>query len=99
MSGLMEILLILAIILGIFLLPKLLSRQPESEIQRSDRGLRLTVWKRLAITASLLWPVLLALYLKPWNNHWHIFLYVAVGPVVLAWGISWVVSGFRKERK
>ena len=96
MSGLMEILLIIALILGIFMLPRLLNRQQKNEIQRTDQGPDLSGWKRLAILASFLWPALLALYLKPWNSHWHIFFYVAVGPVVLAWGISWVFWGFRK---
>jgi len=99
MSGLMEILLIVAIILCIFMLPGLLRRQQENEVRPTDQGLGLTGWRRLAILASLLWPALLALYLKPWNSHWHIFLYVAVGPVVLAWGICWVFSGFRKLGK
>ncbi|HHF51509.1 MAG: hypothetical protein JRJ86_00095 [Deltaproteobacteria bacterium] len=99
MSGLMEILLIVAIILGIFMLPRLLRRQQENEVRPADQGQGLSGWKRLAILASFLWPALLALYLKPWNSHWHIFLYVAVGPVALAWGILWIFSGFRKQEK
>ena len=99
MSGLMEILLIVAIILGVFMFPGLLRRQQKNVVRPTDQGLGLTGWKRLAILASLLWPALLALYLKPWNSHWQIFLYVAVGPVVLAWGLLWVFSGFRKQEK
>jgi uncharacterized membrane-anchored protein YitT (DUF2179 family) len=99
MSGLMEILLIVVIILGIFTLPGFLRRRQKYEIQRIDQGLILTGGKRLAILASLLWPALLALFLKPWDSHWQIFLYAAFGPVVLAWSISWVLSGFRKQGK
>ncbi len=97
MSGFMEILLIVVIVIGIFMLPRLINRKPESE--PLDRGLRFSGWMRTAILASLLWLAILALFLKPWNNHWHIFFYGAVGPVALAWGIFWVFTGFRKEGK
>ena len=99
MSGLMEILLIVAIILGILLLPKMLSNQPKQVIQQPYPGLNLTGWNRLAIVASLLWPMLTAFYLKPWNNHWHLFFYIAAGPLIVGWGTFWVISGFRKKGK
>ena len=95
----MEILLIVAIVLAIFMLPRMLSRQHKDDIQRPDPGPGLSGWKRMAILASFLWPALMALYLKPWDSGWHIFFYVAVCPVLLAWGISWVFSGFRKQEK
>jgi hypothetical protein len=96
MSGLTELLLIIAIILGILLLPKTLRRPQEADMRQSDQGLGLTGWHRLAIVASILWPTLLALYLEPWNTDWLIFLSIGVFPIGLAWGIYWVLSGFRK---
>jgi hypothetical protein len=99
MSGLMEILLIVLIALGIFVFPRLLAGKPEERNNPPVRSYRLSGWIRLALMASFLWPVLLALYLKPWDKHWNVFLYVAVGPVALAWGVFWVVSGFRKKEK
>ena len=99
MSGLTEILLIVAIILGIFMLPRLLKSQPENQIQRSDQNRRLTGWKRLAILASILWPAFFALYLKPWNSPWQIFFYMGICPVIAGWGIFWVFSGFKKRDK
>lgn len=97
MSGLTEILLIVAIVVGILFLPGLKNKKSEKATQLLDRVSRISGWMRLAILASLLWPAFVALYLKPWNNHWHIFLYVAVGPVALTWGIFWVFSGFKKR--
>ncbi|MBW1862377.1 MAG: hypothetical protein JRJ02_08395 [Deltaproteobacteria bacterium] len=97
MSGLIEILLIVAIVLGVLFLPVLMNKKSEKATQRLDRVLKISGWMRLAILASLLWPALVALYLKPWNNLWHIFFYVAVGPVALTWGIFWVRSGFKKR--
>ena len=97
MSGVMEILVVVLIIVGIFMLPRLLNRNPESDTKPQARGMRFSWRMRTAILASLLWPAALAFFLKPWNNHWVIFIYIAVGPVVLAWGIFWVASGFRKD--
>ncbi|MFC1838188.1 hypothetical protein ACFL1N_01305 [Thermodesulfobacteriota bacterium] len=97
MSGLMEIVIIVVIILGILLLPRMLNRQPEPEIRPLNRGLKLTGWKRMAILASFLWLSFFALYLRPWNNEWHIFFYVGLSPIVLSWGIFWIFLGFRKK--
>jgi len=69
MSGLTEILLIVAIVVGILFLPGLMNKKSEKATQRLDRLLKISGWTRLAILASLLWPALVALYLKPWNNH------------------------------
>ena len=99
MSGIMEILLIVAIVLGIFMLPRLMVRKPEGDLELRDQGFRFTGRMRFAIFASLLWPALVVFFLEPWKGHWPIFFYVAVGPVVLLWGIYWVFSGFRKERE
>ena len=96
MSGFMEIILIIAVVLAIFMLPRLLNRQQDNETRQPYPGLRLTGWKRVAIVATLLWPALIALYIKPWNSGWHIFLYLGIGPVALAWGIAWVSRGFRR---
>ena len=96
MSGLIEILVIVAIILGIILLPRML-RKPEPETRPLSRGLKLTGWERLAILVSLLWLTFFTLYLKPWNNEWPIFFYVGVGPLVLSWGIFWIFLGFKKK--
>jgi len=99
MSGITEILLIVAILLGIFMLPRLMARKPAQADQTRVEGTPLTGRMRFAILASLLWPVLVAFFLRPWNSHWFAFFYIAVGPVALIWGIYWVCSGFRKEGK
>jgi len=93
----MEILLIVAIVLGIFMLPRLMARKPEGDLQPRDQDFRFTGRMRFAIFASLLWPAIVAFFLEPWEGHWSLFFYVAVGPVALLWGIYWVFSGFRKR--
>lgn len=98
MSGIAELLLIAAIVVGVFVLPKRLSRRPGRDIPHRTGGPPVSGRMRIAILGSLLWPALAALFLKPWNSQWVIFLYVAVGPVALIWGVYWVFSGFRKEK-
>lgn len=95
----MEILLIIAIVLGIFLLPRLMARKPEGDLQPRDQGFKFTGRMRFAIVASLLWLAIVAFFLKPWEGNWALFFYVAAGPVVLLWGFYWVFSGFRKEKE
>ena len=98
MSGVMEILLIVAIVLGIFMFPRLMARKSEGDLQLCDQGFKFTGRIRFAIIASFLWAAIVAFFLEPWEGHWPLFFYVAVGPVALVWGIYWVFSGFRKER-
>lgn len=97
MSGLMEILIIVAIILGIILLPRMMRKPPESETENQNRTFKLNGWQRTAILSSFLWLAFFALYLKPWINGWHIFFYIGLGPVVLSWGIFWTFLGFKKK--
>ncbi len=97
MSGFIEILIIIAIILAIILLPRVLRRQPESDIRHTNHVIKLTGWNRLAILVSFLWLVFFALYLRPWDKEWQIFIYVGITPVILCWGIFWIFLGFRKK--
>ncbi|MGD9159808.1 MAG: hypothetical protein PVG39_15440 [Desulfobacteraceae bacterium] len=97
MTGLTEILLIIAIILAIFVLPKRFGRKPEPVIRLRRKSLKLTGWNRMAILLSILWLAFFAFYLEPWNNEWQIFLYAGISPVVLYWGIFWIILGFRKK--
>lgn len=99
MPGFTETLIIIAIILGIFVLPGRLGRRPEPESIPRKRISRLTGWQRMAILVSILWLASFALYLKPWTNGWYIFFYTGIGPIALYWGIFWIFCGFKKMRK
>ena len=98
MSGIMEILLIVVIILGIFMLPRLLTRNGEKAPPYHHRRLRLSGRMRFALLASLLWPTVVAFFLRPWQGQWFTFFYTGVVPVALIWGIFWVFSGFNNEK-
>ena len=97
MSGITEILLIVALILALFMLPRILSGRPEAVQRSRDPSRPLSGRIRVAILASALWPALLAFFLEPWNGSWMIFFYAGVAPVALLWGIYWALSGFKKQ--
>jgi len=94
-----EILVIIAIALAIFMLPRLTGKRIEKGGRQSGVISKMTGWVRLAVMVSILWPAVMVFFLKPWNGNWPMFLYVGIGPVVLSWGVFWVLSGFRKGRK
>ncbi len=91
-----EILVIIAIALAIVTLPRLTGKRAQKGRPALSRISKINGWVRLAIMASILWPAGAALYLKPWNAQWLKFVVLGTGPVMLFWGIYWVLSGFRK---
>ncbi|MBT3255519.1 MAG: hypothetical protein HN366_03525 [Deltaproteobacteria bacterium] len=91
-----EILVIIAIALAIFMLPRLTGKRIEKGGRQAGMISKMTGWVRLAVMVSILWPTVMAFFIKPWNNHWPMFLYVGIAPVALLWGVFWVLSGFRK---
>ena len=51
---------------------------------------------RAGIVASILFPMVSALFLKPWKGD--IILYISTGilPVALAWAIVWILAAKKK---
>ncbi|MBN1904266.1 MAG: hypothetical protein JW927_04130 [Deltaproteobacteria bacterium] len=103
MPSITEILIIIAIILAIFVLPKRFKKSSEP-VKKANfkQDSMLTGWQRMAILLSILWLSFLALFLKPWMNglnEWYIYIYAGIGPVVLYWGIYWIYLGFKKKKK
>lgn len=96
-----EFLVVAAIVLVLFFIPRLLNRKPAPAPERND-GMMMTLpgWMRLAILITIFWIVALAAYLEPWKGSNTIeFLYIAIGPVTAAWGIFWVWSGYKKYHR
>ena len=96
-TGVQEILILVAIILGILFLPRILNRGQESGQVESESLFVLSGKMRLAIAASILWPAVIAVIMEPWKKDLFPFLFLGVGPVVLVWAIYWVFVGFRKN--
>ncbi len=53
---------------------------------------------RLAAGLSLLW-VLAMYFLTESSDTFRLFLLAGVLPVITAWVIHWVISGFRKDKR
>jgi predicted Na+-dependent transporter len=96
-SGIQEILLIALILLGIFLMPRMMSpkTQPKKAIVR--RPARKLSWRlRLSIVLSVLWPLFCAAYFRPWNEDILHFAVIGLGPVVLGWSVKWIMEGMKR---
>jgi len=94
-SGIQELFVVAAVILILFYLPK---RTAENRKERSTVGFRNLSGKiRLAILASLIYLAVAAYLLQPWHRTLHLFLYFGLGPVAVAWGVAWVIVGYRRQ--
>ena len=96
-SGIQEILVLVIIILGILLLPRILNRSGEKQAIETKSTVMLTGRMRLAIAASVIWPALIAAFMQPWKQDLIGFLYLGPGPVAIVWITYWVVTGFTKR--
>jgi hypothetical protein len=97
-SGIQEILVLVAIILGILFLPRILNRGQAKKTVAASRPVEVLSGKmRLAIAASALWPAVIAAFMQPWKSDLYGFLYIGLGPVAVLWIVFWVYTGFRKK--
>jgi hypothetical protein len=95
LSGIQEILLVVLLVLVVVFLPRLRSsRRPPPPGGAKARPLSGRM--RLAIVASILWPVAAAAVTKPWAGDGIRFVYVGLAPVGVAWALRWVLTGFRQ---
>jgi hypothetical protein len=98
-SGIQEILIIVLIISGIFLVPRMMTPRPAPRKVVMRRGpLKLSWVLRLAVILSTLWPVACALYFRPWQQNLIPFAAVGIGPVAVGWSIKWVLAGIKNKR-
>ena len=73
------------------------------KITLKDRWDRLSQTMRLAIMVSFFWPIFSILYIWEPRRKFYFqaafsqFVLIGVLPLVVAWGIWWVVQGFKKD--
>ena len=94
MSGFNEILLVAAILLGILFVPRMLSKKGAQAPARP--AIVISRNMRVAIAASVIYPAIVAAFLQPWHKDLILFLYTALGPVILGWLLYWVFTGRKK---
>ncbi|MFO7716005.1 hypothetical protein [Desulfosarcina sp.] len=97
-SGIQEILLIVLIVLGIFLVPRMTKPPPQTKVRLRNPAWKFSRMLRLAIIVSILWPVGCAIYFKPWLHDATTFVTLGIGPVVLGWSLKWVLAGIKNKR-
>jgi len=94
-----EILVVVAIALAIFFLPRLMGSKPAPLTKSPELFPALTGWMRLAILVTIFWTAGCAAFLQPWEKNTILFLYVGLGPVVAGLGVFWVWAGYQKYRR
>jgi predicted Na+-dependent transporter len=98
-SGIQEILVIVLIVLGIFLVPRMVKPRPAPPKRVPRRSALKLSWPlRLGIVVSVLWPVACALYFRPWQQDVIRFTTLGIGPVVVGWSLKWVLAGMKNKR-
>lgn len=67
----------------------------------------LGAWYRLLLVASAIWIIGVLIAVDPWTktsrrggtySNWDDFFGLGVMPVVAAWGIIWIVHGFKRRK-
>ncbi len=94
MTGVSEILVLILLISGILILPRMLKPQPTEN--PGKKLVRLSRKKRAAIVASILYPIAVTLVIKPWEGPWLLFAATGPVPVILAWAVYWIVTAPKK---
>lgn len=96
MSGFQEIIIVAGIVLAILFLPRVMgSRRGTPRVEQP--GVQVTGRMRIAVAVSVIYPAIIAAILQPWKGDLVRFLYIGIGPVVLAWLFFWVIKGFKNK--
>ena len=97
MSGLQEILVLIIIVIVLFFLPRMVSRP--AQVPKPPVQIKQIPGKwRLAVFLSLVWLVVTALWLEPWQGNPIMFAGVGALPVLLFWGAVWVKMGYTRRK-
>ena len=95
MTGISEILVLVLLIACILILPRLFKGETKKAAS-SKKIKKLTAKIRFGIILTLIYPIAMALYLKPWHENLIGYLSIGVIPVFLAWAIVWILAGRKK---
>ncbi len=96
-SGLQEILVIVLLFVLIIFLPRRLGRAG-SEKKAGKILKALSGRARLGVVVSAVWLLAWAVYFRPWSGGILGFALIGMCPVILGWGVLWVVDGFKKNQ-
>lgn len=108
-----EILVVAAIVLAIYFIPRLMGNKSSSSSQSKQEArhenltrpgvyiakISLTGRMRLAILLTLVWIIACAVYFKPWEGSRPVFILATLVPATVFWGAIWVWFGYKKHRR
>lgn len=96
MLGAQEILIISAIVVGALVIPRAMNQnKPAPRLVRSRKPLS-AKW-RMALAASIVFPLTVAAFMQPWTKDPIPFFYIGVGPVLFGWLLWWVIKGLQSK--
>jgi hypothetical protein len=95
MAGFQEILIVVAIILGIFFFPRVMSKKTAPRAVKSK--INISGKMRIAIAVTIIYPIFPAVYFQPWHRNFSSLVLIGILPVLLGWLVVWVYNGFRKS--
>ncbi|WP_299978052.1 hypothetical protein [Desulfobacula sp.] len=96
MTGITEILVLVLLIAGVLILPRLFKGEPVKKGASSKKLKQLPAKIRFGIVLTLVYPMVVALYLKPWNENFISYISYGIIPVFLVWAVVWIISGRKK---
>ncbi|WDP88801.1 MAG: hypothetical protein HUN04_03240 [Desulfobacter sp.] len=91
MTGISEILVLILLISGILILPRMFKPAPAAKSKKTAAK-SLSMKLRAGIAISVLYPAVSALVLKPWQGNIVLYLSAGLLPVALAWALIWVLA-------
>lgn len=97
MSGIQEILVIVLIVAVIIFLPNRMGKSAKKPSKKILQALSGKI--RMAVIASGVWLLLWTTYFKPWTGEILAFTLVGLFPVIVGWGVIWIVDGFKKKQE
>ena len=96
MTGISEILVLVLLIACILILPRLFKGETVKKASSSKKLKKLPAKFRFGIVLTLVYPIAMALYIKPWNENIISFISFGIIPVFLVWAIVWIIAGKKK---
>lgn len=97
MSGIQEILIIVLLLALVVFLPRRMGKAGRAN-KSGNIMQALSGTMRLGVIVSALWLLLCSVYFRPWSGELLGFALIGLCPVILGWGIIWVIDGYKKNQ-
>jgi fatty acid desaturase len=79
------------------IIPRLFKGEPDKKVSPSKKIKALPAKLRFSLVLTLAYPIVMALYFKPWENNLIIFLSFGIIPVFFLWALAWIAAGKKNK--